>query len=80
MSNHAELIVIADAISETNPAIAVHLRALAARVRSQERFIDELVEEERLSVRMAESVAVEHLARYRRARKKTLWPDSGDCA
>ena len=69
MSNHAELIEIADAISENDPALACRLRALAARVRHQERFIDDLVEEERLSARMAEAVAVEHLARYRRARR-----------
>ena len=68
MSNHAELIDIADAISETDPALACRLRALAARVRSQERCLDELVEDSRLSARMAESVAVEHLSRYRRAR------------
>ena len=69
MSHYSELIVIADAISETNPAIAVHLRALAARVRSQERCLDELVEDSRVSARLAESVAVEHLSRYRRARR-----------
>ena len=66
MTNHAELIDIADAISETDPALACRLRALAARVRSQERCLDELVEDSRLSARMAESVAVEHLSRYRR--------------
>jgi DNA-binding transcriptional ArsR family regulator len=66
VSNHAELIEIADAISETDPALACRLRALAARVRSQERCLDELVEDSRVSARMAESVAVEHLARYRR--------------
>ena len=69
MSNHAELIEIADAISENDPALACRLRALAARVRSQERCLDELVEDSRLSARMAESVAVEHLSRYRRARR-----------
>jgi hypothetical protein len=68
MSNHAELLVIADAISETNPAIAVHLRALAARVRAQERCLDELVDEDRISTRLAEAVAVEHLSRYRTRR------------
>jgi hypothetical protein len=34
-------------------------------VRSQERCLDELVEDSRVSARLAESVAVEHLARYR---------------
>jgi hypothetical protein len=68
MSNHAELQQIADAVSETDPALACRLRAIAARVRHQERFIDDLVEEERLSTRLAENVAVEHLSRYRRAR------------
>ena len=42
MTNHAELISIADAISTTDPALACRLRALAARVRSQERCLDEL--------------------------------------
>jgi hypothetical protein len=51
MTNHAELQQIADAISETDPALACRLRALAARVRSQERCLDELVEESRLSAR-----------------------------
>jgi DNA-binding transcriptional ArsR family regulator len=69
VSNHAELIEIADAISETDPALACRLRALAARVRSQERCLDELVEDSRLSARMAESVAVEHLSRYRGKRR-----------
>jgi len=69
MTNHAELIEIADLVSETDPALACRLRALAARVRSQERCLDEMVEDSRLSARMAESVAVEHLARYRRARR-----------
>ena len=69
MTNHAELQQIADAISETDPALACRLRALAARVRHQERFIDDMVEDSRLSARLAESVAVEHLARYRRARR-----------
>jgi DNA-binding transcriptional ArsR family regulator len=68
VTNHAELISIADLVSETDPALACRLRALAARVRSQERCLDELVEDSRLSARMAESVAVEHLSRYRRAR------------
>jgi len=68
MTNHAELIEIADLVSETDPALACRLRALAARVRSQERCLDELVEDSRLSARLAENVAVEHLARYRRAR------------
>ena len=68
MSHYSDLHDIADAISETDPALACRLRALAARVRSQERCLDELVEDSRLSTRMAESVAVEHLARYRRAR------------
>jgi hypothetical protein len=45
------------------------LLPLAARVRSQERCLDEMVEDSRLSARMAESVAVEHLSRYRRARR-----------
>jgi len=69
VTNHAELIDIADELSETDPALACRLRALAARVRSQERCLDELVEDSRLSARMAESVAVEHLSRYRRARR-----------
>jgi hypothetical protein len=69
MTNHAELIDIADAISETDPALACRLRALAARVRSQERCLDELVDEDRISTRMAESVAVEHLSRYRGKRR-----------
>ena len=69
MTNHGELIDIADAISETDPALACRLRALAARVRSQERCLDEMVEEGRISARMAESIAVEHLSRYRRARR-----------
>jgi len=68
MSNHQELQQIADLVSETDPALACRLRALAARVRSQERCLDELVEDSRLSARMAVSVAVEHLSRYRRAR------------
>ena len=68
MTNHAELISIADAVSETDPALACRLRALAARVRSQEQCLDELVEDSRLSTRLAENVAVEHLSRYRRAR------------
>ena len=69
MTNYAELIDIADELSATDPALACRLRALAARVRSQERCLDEMVEDSRLSARMAESVAVEHLARYRRARR-----------
>jgi len=69
MSHYSDLHDIADTISETNPALACRLRALAARVRSQERCLDELVEDSRLSARMAESVAVEHLSRYRRARR-----------
>jgi len=69
MSHYSDLHDIADAISETDPALACRLRALAARVRSQERCLDEMVEDSRLSARMAESVAVEHLARYRRARR-----------
>jgi len=69
VSNHAELIEIADAISETDPALACRLRALAARVRAQERCLDELVEDSRLSARMAEAVAVEHLSRYRGKRR-----------
>ena len=68
MSNHEELLIIADEISPFAPDYACRLRALAARVRSQERCLDEMVEDSRLSARMAESVAVEHLARYRRAR------------
>ena len=68
MSNHQELQQIADLVSETDPALACRLRALAARVRSQERCLDELVEEDRISTRLAEAVAVEHLSRYRRAR------------
>jgi len=68
MSHYSDLTDIADTISETNPALACRLRALAARVRSQERCLDELVEDSRVSARLAESVAVEHLARYRRAR------------
>lgn len=68
MSNHDELIAIADAISATDPTNACRLRALAARVRSQERCLDELVEESRVSARLAEHVAVEHLSLYRRAR------------
>jgi len=68
VTNHTELIDIADAISETDPALACRLRALAARVRSQERCLDEMVEDSRLSARMSESVAVAHLSRYRRAR------------
>jgi hypothetical protein len=68
VTNHAELQQIADAISETDPALACRLRALAARVRSQERCLDELVEDSRLSARLAESVAVEHLSRYRTRR------------
>ena len=68
MSNYQELVEIADLVSENDPALACRLRAIAARVRSQERCLDELVEDSRLSARMAESVAVEHLARYRRAR------------
>ena len=65
MTNHAELIDIADLVSTTDPALACRLRALAARVRHQERFIDDMVEDSRLSARLAESVAVEHLSRYR---------------
>ena len=68
MSHYSDLHEIADAISETDPALACRLRALAARVRSQERCLDELVEDSRISARMAESVAVERLSRYRRAR------------
>ena len=68
MSNHDELQQIADIVSENDPALACRLRALAARVRQQERCLDELVDEDRISTRLAESVAVEHLARYRRAR------------
>jgi hypothetical protein len=68
MSHYSDLHDIAAAISETDPALACRLRALAARVRSQERCLDELVEDSRLSARLAENVAVEHLARYRRAR------------
>ena len=45
------------------------LLPLAACVRSQERCLDEMVEDSRLSARMAESDAVEHLSRYRRARR-----------
>lgn len=44
MSNHAELIQIADLVSATDPALACRLRALAARVRAQERCLDEIVE------------------------------------
>ena len=69
MSHYSDLHEIADAISETDPSLACRLRALAARVRSQERCLDEMVEDSRLSARMAESVAVEHLSRYRRARR-----------
>jgi hypothetical protein len=68
MTNHAELIDIADAISETDPALACRLRALAARVRSQERHLDEIAEDGRVNARLADAVAVEHLALYRRAR------------
>ena len=68
MSNHDELQQIADIVSETDPALACRLRALAARVRSQERCLDELVEQDRISTRLAENVAVEHLAMYRRRR------------
>jgi len=69
MSHYSDLHDIADELSATDPALACRLRALAARVRSQERCLDELVEDSRLSARMAENVAVEHLARYRRARR-----------
>lgn len=65
VSNYQELIDIADFVAENDPAIACRLRALAARIKSQENCLDELVEDSRLSARMAESVAVEHLSRYR---------------
>lgn len=66
MSNYAELNAIADLVSATDPALSCRLRALAARVRHQERCLDEIAEEGRLSARLAEDVAVEHLARYRK--------------
>jgi hypothetical protein len=69
VSNSAELQQIADSVSGTDPALACRLRALAARVRSQERALDEIAEEGRLSARLAENVAVEHLSMYRRARR-----------
>lgn len=68
MTTAEELTAIADDISGMDPASACKLRAIAARVRSHEARLDEFAEEGRLSARIAEGVAVEHLAMYRRRR------------
>ena len=68
MTTAEELTAIADDISHLDAAIACRLRAIAARVRSHEARLDEFAEEGRLSARIAEGVAVEHLAMYRRRR------------
>jgi hypothetical protein len=66
MSHHEELTGIADEISATDPVLASRLRALAMRVRQQERYCDDAVEQSRLAERLANSVAVEHLRLVRR--------------
>ena len=57
---------VADDISDLSPESAVRLRALAMRVRQQERYCDDAVEQSRLAERLANSVAVEHLRLVRR--------------
>ena len=66
MSHHEELTGIADEISATEPVLASRLRALAMRVRQQERWCDDVVETARVAERLANSVAVEHLRLVRR--------------
>ena len=66
MTHNEELAAIADEISPLSPALAVRLRALAMRVRQQERYCDDVVETARLAERLANSVAVEHLRLVRR--------------
>jgi hypothetical protein len=66
MSHYQELTAIADDISDLSPESAVRLRALAMRVRQQERYCDDAVEQSRLAERLANSVAVEHLRLVRR--------------
>jgi hypothetical protein len=57
MTTDQELHAIADEVSAVSPALAVRLRAIAARIRRQEAWLDEMVD----SARIAERVAVEHL-------------------
>jgi hypothetical protein len=45
MTTEQEIQSIADEVSRTAPALAVRLRALAARVAHQERVLDELADE-----------------------------------
>ena len=45
MSHFQELTAIADDISDLSPESAVRLRALAMRVRQQERYCDDAVEQ-----------------------------------
>ena len=66
MTTFDEITIIADAVSPLDASLATRLRAIAARVRGMERYCDDAVEQARISERLANSVAVEHLRLMRR--------------
>jgi hypothetical protein len=66
MTTEQEIQAVADAVSPIDASLATRLRAIAARVRGMERYCDDAVEQARISERLANSVAVEHLRLMRR--------------